>query len=71
MLHVQLCKQKSGTNTNRVTARYNNERKEVKKHKNTCVQMPVFKCYICKYPKWHKNSREMQDQEKSANIFKV
>ena len=32
--------------------------------------MPVFKCYICKNPNWHKNGRETQDQEESANIYK-
>ena len=32
--------------------------------------MPVFKCYICKNPNWHKNGRETQDQEESENLFK-
>ena len=30
----------------------NNTRKEVKEHKNICVQMPVFKCYICQNCNW-------------------
>ena len=33
--------------------------------------MPVFKCYIFKNPSWHKNGRETQDEEESANILKV
>ena len=32
--------------------------------------MPVFKCYICKNPNWHKNYRKTPDQEESAKIYK-
>ena len=77
MLHVQLWKQKSGTEKALpdITVHVwlvnynNNERKQVKDHKNICVQMPVYKCYICKNHNWYKNGRETQEQEESVNIL--
>ena len=61
VLLVQICKQRSGTvaqtqieSLPNVTLQCdyfnnnNNERKQVKDHKNIYVQMPVFKCYILK-----------------------
>ena len=48
----------------------NNGRNQVTDHKNIYVQILVFRCYICKNPNWHKNGRETQDQEESANIYK-
>ena len=74
MLHLQLCEQKSGSVTQieskpDITVQVllykynNNERNKVTYNKNICVQMPVFKCYICKNPNWHKTGREHRNNK--------
>ena len=47
----------------------NNERKQVKDNMNICVQMLVFKCYICKNPNWHKKEEEHKTKKNQQTFY--